>query len=548
MAVFTYGTKECGRIEERMNTCKIPFAELAAALQHHEAIIAGGSMLQCVTGANFGNNDIDVYVPIRHAVSLIKWLESKSYQRAIDYCATGYGSSFLYQNGIKKVIQFNPDTDNKSPIQIMTVRNKRTPLKVVESFDLTCCMCWFDGIALRAPDYANIMQKTTTLSWQYAEKVYQDNEVLIRRLHKYMNRGLEIIPQPRPDGKPYPMPLRDFLTVRQAYIDIITRSRDIPIVPEIDYPEIKWPLPEGPPKRLHNSPEMWREWMNKFVIGLMMNYEPAATLSRFGFSMDHRRRITKEDTNKPWEYLTPEQEAQRIDSMGNKYSRHYQHTECEDNELYLEKCDEETSDETPEVGAHRVKYLTFKHKRYADDGYDSDDYDSASKITDLIVASGHTLESVASMCSKLASLKPMAPLRWVLSKINGTPIGIEDNFTHLDYSEHMNLLVACSSSAGYDCYGGNFLRRNLEIDRVTRITVKTDGYRLIRHPASKPFEDGAARLASWDYRPRTTESRLIILPNTLMRKIAVSTLQNECKPSLSKRRRRDEDEDIEDDE
>lgn len=522
MAVFTRGTKEYDRVKSKIAECNIPFGDMITALQHHEAIIAGGSMLQCVTGANFTGNDVDVYVPIRHAVSLIDWLKKYKYIRRLDFKASGYGKSFLQQNGIKKVIEFYPDGFRGLPIQIMTVRNKRTPLKVVDSFDLTCCMCWFDGTALHAPDYANIMQGVTTLSWPYAEKVYQGNLILIQRMHKYMNRGIEIIAENRPDGRKYPMSLRDFLTMRQAYFDIKRRGgHDIAIIPEIDFSSIKWTKPEGGSKRLYNTPELWPIWMNKFIVGLAMGHEPAASMNNMGFIMNRVYYKHKDTINTPWKYMTPEQlnEDETKGDLARRSNVDYcsyriQNTESEETQLYLEEAEERTPSNKPDSGVPRKKYMVIKRKQYVDDGYDSDDYDTPEKIDSLVRSAGYTKETLVSTCFKLAALKPMASLRWVLSQIKRIRISVEDEHTTIHPAE------GCSEAAFGS--GDDYDLSCTEIDRKTKIIYLSAGYRLVFHPISKPFPVASTPLFS---RKVLTEHRLILLPPMLTRRMAAATLQ-----------------------
>jgi len=178
----------------------------SALLKRHEALLAGGFVLKAVTAAENEDEveaDMDIYVPVKEIPAFITALQENNglLQNAIthyrEFAASFYCSSFLRKNGIRKVYKFGNASRRQTftimnPMDIMAVRNKRTPLAVVNNFDLTCCQVWYDGESVYASHPDHIRTKTAFLQPEYIETFLGGNRFLARRLRKYISRGFTI--------------------------------------------------------------------------------------------------------------------------------------------------------------------------------------------------------------------------------------------------------------------------------------------------------------------------------------------------------------------
>jgi hypothetical protein len=178
-----------------------------------EAVVAGGFLLGTIHDYNGKNNfdkadfklDMDFYVPCRHLVKF-----NKVFAKLIDahsvsqHNATFYCRSFLRRNGIRSVQTFyaapaivqngNWRHEVKLPlIDIMAVRNARSPLDVVQNFDLSFCQLWYDGKGVWATHPQDVKTKTGILQGDYVKVLIENNnKFLKRRIQKYKNRGFKI--------------------------------------------------------------------------------------------------------------------------------------------------------------------------------------------------------------------------------------------------------------------------------------------------------------------------------------------------------------------
>jgi len=82
-------------------------------------------------------------------------------------------------------------------MDVMAVRNKRTPLAVVNNFDLTCCQVWYDGESVYASHPDHVRNKTAFLQPEYIDTFLGGNRFLARRLRKYITRGFTITYAPQ---------------------------------------------------------------------------------------------------------------------------------------------------------------------------------------------------------------------------------------------------------------------------------------------------------------------------------------------------------------
>ena len=122
---------------------KIPTMD--TILQENGALIAGSSVLGVIGG--FEASDIDMYVQSRNYMSVLNGLKPVMEVRT-QYKASEYCKSFMRRNGIRtvqKLVEYESAAmrryrrDVPFHVDLMAVRNRRSPLEVVQNFDLSFC-------------------------------------------------------------------------------------------------------------------------------------------------------------------------------------------------------------------------------------------------------------------------------------------------------------------------------------------------------------------------------------------------------------------------
>jgi len=156
--------------------------EFSTLLKNSNALLAGGSILSMITGALV--KDLDIYVSIdklKYFIDGLKKIFDSVKYRLVE--SSKYCKSFLRKNGIKKIYTLN-DKDNKK-IDIMSIRNNRTPLQVVNNFDLTFCQTWYDGEHVYASHPDHIKDRAGVLQGDYVPLFIAGNRFLRDRVKKY---------------------------------------------------------------------------------------------------------------------------------------------------------------------------------------------------------------------------------------------------------------------------------------------------------------------------------------------------------------------------
>ena len=155
-------------------------------LKSNQALVAGGFILNLITRSDNFITDLDIYVPSKNIVNFINGI-SDLYEPIIFHRireSSKYCSSFLRKNGIRRVYTFDHRTLGNM-IDIMSVRNKKTPLEVVNNFDLTFCQTWFDGENVYASHPEDIKTRKGTLQKDYVASYVKGNRFLRKRIQKY---------------------------------------------------------------------------------------------------------------------------------------------------------------------------------------------------------------------------------------------------------------------------------------------------------------------------------------------------------------------------
>ena len=129
-------------------------------------------------------------------------------------------------------------------VDIMSIRNKRSPLEVVNNFDLTFCQVWFDGVDVYASHPEHIKAKKGELQYDYCLTLFTGNRFLRNRMRKYIDRGFEVTFDKRLEGS-------------DAFKSVIDRLRKIShntslcTIVEVDR---------------YNNPEFKRRWFNRIAM------------------------------------------------------------------------------------------------------------------------------------------------------------------------------------------------------------------------------------------------------------------------------------------
>ena len=173
-------------------------------LKECNAILAGGFLLHSIHKDNTRVairdqiTDMDLYVPCKYLSKFNKTImKLGDTNEFTQHNATFYCLSFLRKNGIRSVQRvINPDYHTHHIADIMAVRNSRSPLDVVKSFDLTFCQIWYDGNTVMATHPEHVRNKTGLLQKDYALLLLKGNEFLKRRIQKYSHRGYTIKQEP----------------------------------------------------------------------------------------------------------------------------------------------------------------------------------------------------------------------------------------------------------------------------------------------------------------------------------------------------------------
>ena len=171
------------------------------------SIIAGGAVLSAynnysaVTSSDIlprtecdWNYDFDIYVHLNHAEELVNGLKENLNNLELahncNYIAPAYDESFFKKNNILGRFMFV--VKDLIYLDILIVSNDKPLTDVVDSFDLTFCKIWYDGISVNARDPTGIINKTGSLEQDYVKTLLNGNFFTSKRIEKYKNKGYKI--------------------------------------------------------------------------------------------------------------------------------------------------------------------------------------------------------------------------------------------------------------------------------------------------------------------------------------------------------------------
>jgi len=195
--------EEVKKFENKLKSRMIFFPEFKDIIIKNKAIIAGGSVLSIF--GDYKINDLDIYVNYSQAKELLKDLYILGCTNMNSHQAPAYDQSFFRKNNI--IARFftvmdanvfyrnqhrNSRHNNRLSIDIMIIPDHIPLETVVTNFDLTFCQVWWDGEKIHSYDIDDIRSKSGYLNPDYIQSYLDMNIFIIRRLHKYKNRGFEI--------------------------------------------------------------------------------------------------------------------------------------------------------------------------------------------------------------------------------------------------------------------------------------------------------------------------------------------------------------------
>ena len=163
------------------------FIQLQTFLKDTGSVIAGGAILSWFHGDTL--NDIDIYVKIKHIQEarttlsrLFGFLPVHDYRNPSVYCKT-----HMKKNGIQKIYTLN-SAYNNIKMDIMSIRNKKNILDIVQNFDFTFCQVWYDGIELYATHPEHVRDKEGTIRGEYNKEFIENFKYIRDRWRKYLQK------------------------------------------------------------------------------------------------------------------------------------------------------------------------------------------------------------------------------------------------------------------------------------------------------------------------------------------------------------------------
>jgi hypothetical protein len=168
---------------------------ISELLINNNAIIAGG-FLHAVLNLKTTTDDIDIYVPCKNLSNINADIPNYCGKTSVGEAKSSvYCLSFLKKNGIRSVQTFQKYRTRLN-IQIMAVRNRKSPIDVVKNFDLTFCQVWYDGKKVYTTHINHLMNKVGLLQKEYVPLFVNGNTFLHNRVKKYRKVGFRIVLDP----------------------------------------------------------------------------------------------------------------------------------------------------------------------------------------------------------------------------------------------------------------------------------------------------------------------------------------------------------------
>jgi hypothetical protein len=218
------------------------FEKFSKALSDTGALHAGGSLTviaittqkhikSLIQDIKDGYIDLDIYVDANNYNTMLNVFIDIGFKIEKTVGTPAYDASFMRENQIITRVCLKK---KNLLVDLMIVHNKngKTPLDVVQNFDLTCCEVWFDGKRCNASHFDDFKQKpvemtagglinniaystipetqsprpgthkkarVTTMRPQYVSKYISGNNFLHKRVRKYETRGFVIKFQSKQD-------------------------------------------------------------------------------------------------------------------------------------------------------------------------------------------------------------------------------------------------------------------------------------------------------------------------------------------------------------
>ena len=192
------------------------------------AILAGGFLLKAIEVKPY-TMDMDIYVSCKNLPQLNTALAKMlGYNVMNETMASVYCRSFLRKNGIRSVQTYS-NRNSTINMDIMAVRNKRSPVDVVQNFDLTFCQIWYDGTMVYATHPEHIKKKIGYLQKDYVSLYLSGNRFLLNRCKRY-ERVFQI----------YLEPIDSVFTINTKELFTIKENDEPRVLKETEEWQMKW--------------------------------------------------------------------------------------------------------------------------------------------------------------------------------------------------------------------------------------------------------------------------------------------------------------------
>lgn len=166
------------------------FGVFNGLLYKYGALIAGGSLTNTFLGTRV--HDLDIYVNYEQAEDFIEELISIVGLKIFNQIpCSSYDKAFLTKNNILLLSRGAIVKDDEPVIQVDLMICKTPPINVVTNFDLTACQIWYNGDTVKTT-HREILTKVSYLNESYAEELAKGNSYILKRIQKYIRRGLTI--------------------------------------------------------------------------------------------------------------------------------------------------------------------------------------------------------------------------------------------------------------------------------------------------------------------------------------------------------------------
>ncbi len=168
--------------------------KLNKILLDNEAIIGGGFLLKSIGLFKDDKSvDIDMYVPSKNITSFTQTMKNLFKGVLVSkHEVPNSQDVFFKNNGILSITKFSRTAPSYAEMDIIEVKDDRTPVDVIKNTDLTFCENWYDGKNVYMVYPQEVFSKYGFVENAYLGLLFKKDPILMRRIKKYIDRGFQI--------------------------------------------------------------------------------------------------------------------------------------------------------------------------------------------------------------------------------------------------------------------------------------------------------------------------------------------------------------------